>query len=263
MLALPFPLIDPVAIAFGPLQIYWYGLAYVIGTLGAWWWARHLLTAFPNGITHQNIDDTVIWLLLSAIIGGRIGYVLFYQPSILTQHPLEIFMTWKGGMSFHGGLIGVICGSVLLCYRKKIPYLRLMDVVATCIPFVLFLGRIANFINAEMYGRITSHPWGVIFPNGGALPRHPSQLYEAAAEGVILFIVLNVCWRSTSWRYLPGRFSGLFLTGYGFFRIFIEYFKEPEAWIGSLTIGQFLSLPLVCIGWFLLRRPVTSTAPHA
>ncbi len=168
-------------------------------------------------------------------------------------------MMWRGGMSFHGGLIGVIMGSLILSIRKKIPYLRLTDMVATVIPIVLFLGRIANFINAEMYGRITSLSWGVVYPNGGPYPRHPSQLYEAFAEGILLFLILNICWRRTTWRHLPGRLSGLFLVGYGFFRIFIEYFKEPEAWVGPLTIGQFLSLPLLGVGWFLLRKPSISS----
>lgn len=262
-LVLPFPMIHPVAIALGPLKIYWYGLAYVIGTLMAWGYGRILLKKFPNGVSQENLDDTVIWILLSAIIGGRLGYVCFYHSSLILQNPLELFMTWRGGMSFHGGLIGVIIGSIILSIRKKIPYFKLMDLVATIIPIVLFLGRLANFINAEMYGRVTTLSWGVIYPNGGPEPRHPSQLYEAFAEGILLFLLLNWCWKSTNLRHTPGRISGLFLIGYAIFRIIIEYVKEPESWIGVLTIGQFLSLPLLFIGWFLLRRPVAHSSINA
>lgn len=263
MFTLPFSMINPVAIAIGPLKIHWYGLAYVIGTLLAWGYGRALLRKFPNGITQQNLDDAVIWILLSAIIGGRLGYICFYHPGLILENPWEILMTWRGGMSFHGGLIGVIIGSIVLSVRKKIPYLKLMDLIGALIPLVLFLGRLANFINAEMYGRITTVAWGVIYPNGGPEPRHPSQLYEAFSEGIVLFLFLNWCWKSTQLRHTPGRISGLFLIGYAVFRIIIEYFKEPESWVGALTIGQFLSMPLLCVGWFLFRRPVAPPSAHA
>lgn len=263
ILSLPFPLIDPVAVSIGSFKIYWYGLAYVIGTMIAWSYGKLLIRKYPNGLVQENIDDAVVWMLLSAVIGGRLGYVCFYDPAIIFHNPLEVFMTWRGGMSFHGGLVGVIVGSLILCRRKKISYFRLMDVAGTSIPIILFLGRVANFINAEMYGRITDVSWGVVYPNGGPLPRHPSQLYEAFFEGIVLFLLLSLCWTRTKLRDKPGRMSGLFLIGYGIFRIIIESFKEPEAWIGTLTIGQLLSLPLVGFGWYLLRRPVKTSSPDA
>lgn len=262
-LAIPFPLIDPVAISVGSFKIHWYGLAYVIGTILAWSYGKFLIKKYPNGIATENIDDAVVWMLMSAVIGGRIGYVCFYEPSLFIYNPLEIFMTWHGGMSFHGGLLGFIVGSLILCHRKKIPYLKLMDIASPSIPIILLLGRIANFINAEMYGRITNVSWGVIYPNGGPLPRHPSQLYEAFFEGIILFLCLNWCWRQDKLRNTSGRMSGLFLLGYGIFRIVIENFKEPESWVGILTIGQLLSLPLIGLGWYFIRRPVYTSPPHA
>lgn len=262
-LSLPFPLINPIAVSIGPVKIYWYGLAYVIGTMLAWSYGKFLVKKYPNGIAPENIDDAVVWMLMSAVIGGRVGYICFYEPAMIFQNPLEMFMTWHGGMSFHGGLLGVITGSLILCYRKNIPYLRLMDIAGTSIPVILFLGRVANFINAEMYGRVTDVSWGIIYPNGGPLPRHPSQLYEAFFEGIVLFLLLNWCWKHTKLRNNSGRMSGLFLIGYGIFRIIIESFKEPESWVGTLTIGQLLSLPLVGLGWYLIRRSVKTCAPHA
>lgn len=263
LLSLPFPMINPVAVSIGSFKIYWYGLAYVIGTLLAWWYGKLLIKKHPNGLAPENIDDAVVWMLMSAVIGGRIGYVCFYDPVMILHNPLEMFMTWHGGMSFHGGLIGVIVGSLILCHRKKILYFKLMDIAGTAIPIILFLGRVANFINAEMYGRVTNVSWGVVYPNAGPLPRHPSQLYEAFFEGIVLFLLLNLCWTHTKLRNQPGRMSGLFLIGYGIFRIIIESFKEPEAWVGTLTIGQLLSLPLVGLGWYLLRRPAKICSSHA
>ncbi|WP_032113692.1 prolipoprotein diacylglyceryl transferase [Candidatus Paracaedibacter symbiosus] len=262
-LTLPFPMIDPIAISVGSFKVYWYGLAYVVGTLLAWSYGNSLLKKHPTGLKQENFDDGIVWILLSAVIGGRIGYIFFYDPSMIIHHPLEALKTWHGGMSFHGGLIGVIIGSLILCHRKKIHYFKLMDLVGTGMPIVLFLGRLANFINAEMYGRVTDAPWGIVYPNGGPNPRHPSQLYEAFFEGVILLLFLNWCWKRPTLRETPGRMSGLFLIGYGFFRIAIECFKEPESWVGPLTIGQLLSLPLLGIGWYLVRRPVKISSPDA
>lgn len=258
---IPFPVIDPVFIHIGPLKVYWYGIAYVVGTLVAWWYGKRLLRSFPNGLQEKHLDDVIMWILFSAVIGGRIGYVLFYNPSLIIENPLEIFMTWRGGMSFHGGLIGVITATLILTRLRKIPYFMLMDIIAAIVPCVIFLGRIANFINAEMYGRITNVAWGIIYPNGGPFPRHPSQLYEAFLEGIVLFFITNYCWKYTTLRHKPGRISGICLLGYSVFRICIEFFKDPEAWVGSITIGQALTLPLLTCSWYLIRRPVRPYDP--
>lgn len=248
-----FPDIDPVALAIGPLVIRWYALAYLAGFLLGWWYALKLVQHYTqHKITKAHIDDFLTWAVIGVIAGGRLGYVLFYNFEAYMNNPLSAFKVWEGGMSFHGGALGVIAALILFSWRKKIYVLRLSDIVCACVPIGLFFGRIANFINGELFGRVTDGPWGVVFPRGGDLPRHPSQLYEAALEGALLFIVLFVLMRSKSVREIPGIVSGLFLCGYGLSRFMVEYVREPDAHIGLLggfiSMGQILSLPMVVFG---------------
>lgn len=257
---LKFPNIDPVALEIGPLKIHWYGLAYMVGIFLAWKMGTILLRKSPNGITEKNLDDSIFWAIIGIVVGGRLGYVLFYSPSMIWTTPLEVFQTWRGGMSFHGGLIGVLVCLTLYANQQKIKFLSILDIIACVTPIGLFCGRIANFINGELWGRPTDVAWSMIFPHGGDLPRHPSQLYEAATEGLLLFLILAFLWSKTSLRHKPGKISGVFALGYALTRSFCELYRTPDAYIiGSLTIGQALCIPLIGIGWFLLRRPVEST----
>ncbi len=255
MTGLPFPEIDPVAISigpifgFGPLLIRWYALAYLAGFMGGWvdggWLAELDRDRRPN---REDIDNILSWLVLGVILGGRIGYVLFYNFGEYVAHPLSIFKVWEGGMSFHGGLIGVVIVIVSFCRYNKINPLAMGDIVATVVPIGLFFGRIANFINGELFGRITTVPWAMNFPAGGGLPRHPSQLYEAFLEGFVLFVVLWFYSRKPRGRFGP---SGLFLLGYGVARFFVEFYREPDIQLGYiafgwLTMGQLLCVPMIC-----------------
>lgn len=264
--AIAFPNIDPIAIQIGPIAIRWYALAYIAGLIGGWQYCLQLAKRPPNIVTPPQIDDFVIWATLGVILGGRLGYVLFYKPSFYFANPVEIFKVWKGGMAFHGGLAGVILAMAWYARRRGLTFLAFTDIIAAGTPIGLFFGRIANFINGELWGRVTDVSWGMVFPHGGPLPRHPSQLYEAALEGLILFAVLTVMvFRYDAMR-RPGLVSGAFLTGYGLARILVETVREPDAHISFLafgtTYGQWLSLPMVVFGLYLvrraLRRPVES-----
>lgn len=243
--------IDPVALQIGPLAVRWYSLAYIAGILCAL-----LFLKYENHkrqiMSKQAYDDWLMWAVLSIIIGGRLGYVLFYNTFYFLANPLEIFAVWQGGMSFHGGLAGVIFGMWLFCRHYKIRYFALMDTLATIAPIGLFFGRIANFVNMELYGRATNSDFGVIFPGAGDFPRHPSQIYEAALEGILLFIILFSLGKFTRIREKTGAISGLFLIFYGFFRLIIENFREPDEQLGFLfeqvTMGQILSAPLILAG---------------
>jgi phosphatidylglycerol:prolipoprotein diacylglycerol transferase len=258
MLAIPFPAIDPVAIAIGPFAVRWYGLAYFAGILIGWWYARRLVSdnrlwgGKPAPMTVVDIDDFLLWLVIGIVAGGRIGYALFYQPGHFLDDPLGFFRVWEGGMSFHGGLAGTILAMTLFALRRKIPMLSLFDVAAASVTFGLFFGRLANFINGELWGRVTDVPWGVVFPNGGSLPRHPSQLYEAVLEGVLLFIVLRILTHRFQSLRRPGLTGGAFIAGYGVARILIEFVREPDVQLGflagPLTMGMLLSTPMVLIG---------------
>jgi phosphatidylglycerol:prolipoprotein diacylglycerol transferase len=270
MLAIPFPAIDPVAIAIGPFAVRWYGLAYFAGILLGWWYARRLVANDrlwgdkPAPITVGDIDDFLLWLVAGIVGGGRIGYALFYQPGHFLDDPLGFFRLWQGGMSFHGGLAGTILAMTIFALRRKIPMLSLFDVSAASVTFGLFFGRLANFINSELWGKPTDVPWGMVFPNGGPLPRHPSQLYEAALEGVLLFIVLRILTHAFKSLRRPGLTGGTFIAGYGIARIVVEFVREPDAQLGylagPLTMGMLLSIPMVLIGVAaiivaLLRQP--------
>lgn len=254
-MALTFPQIDPVAIAIGPLQIRWYALAYLAGILLGWAYARYIAQKDAHKWLRPNkedIDDYLPFAVLGVIFGGRIGYVLFYQPEYYLSHPAEILQLWHGGMSFHGGALGVIISLIAYAIVKKIPMFRLGDIAALCCTIGLFFGRIANFINAELYGRVTAAPIGMVFPGGGDQPRHPSQLYEAVLEGGLLFIVLSILAHNEKIRNKPGIIGGAFLLGYGLCRMFVENFREPDWYLGylagGLTMGQVLCLPMIIVG---------------
>ena len=274
MYALAFPTIDPTLIEIGPFAIRWYALAYIGGIVFGWRYAIVLARQSPATIDRRTVDDFLIWVTLGIVLGGRIGYVLFYKPAYFFAHPGEILQVWQGGMAFHGGLLGVILAVILFARLRRIPTLALGDIVACVVPIGLFLGRVANFVNGELFGRVSDAPWAFIFPNGGPEPRHPSQLYEAGLEGLVLLLVLFLAWRMTRLRQRPGAITGLFLLGYGAARFTVELFREPDAHLGFLfanaTMGQLLSLPMIVIGIALLvwARPYMAppepakTVPH-
>ena len=267
-LVIPYPTFDPVLVHLGPFAIRWYALAYIFGILLGWGYARILIRSDKlwggkAPLTLIDFDDFVVWVTLGIILGGRIGYVLFYNLPHFASHPLEIVQLWNGGMSFHGGFTGCVVAVVLFGYKRGIPVLSLGDLTCAVGPIGLFLGRLANFINGELWGRPTDVPWAMIFPNGGPLPRHPSQLYEAALEGFVLFVVLFVLQRFTRAREYPGYLSGMFLAGYAVARIVCEFFREPDRQLGYLaggfTMGQLLSVPVLIVGLLLIgwsRRAV-------
>lgn len=259
-MALVFPDIDPVAFTIGPILIRWYSLAYIAGFFGGWGVA-HLAVrrSTLEKPTRKQIDDFLFWMVLGVILGGRIGYVLFYNLSYYLENPSHILKTWEGGMSFHGGLLGVAIAVAAFAYKHKIPVLRLGDLAACGATIGLFFGRLANFVNGELYGRVTDHPIGMVFPDGGPLPRHPSQLYEALTEGLILAIILNglACF-TPSIQKKYGFLFGLFLTLYGVFRFIIEFAREPDAQIGLyfnlISQGQILCLPMILIGLYIMNH---------
>jgi phosphatidylglycerol:prolipoprotein diacylglycerol transferase len=267
MLVIPYPAIDPVLVALGPLSIRWYALAYIVGLLLGWRYSLAIARRPPPVATPQDVDDFLVWATLGVVLGGRIGYVLFYNPLLYLQHPLDIIAVWHGGMSFHGGALGVIAALALFSRQRGINFLAFSDIIVSAVPIGLFFGRIANFINGELWGRVTDVPWAMVFPNGGPEPRHPSQLYEAGLEGIVLFIVLAILVRLPGVRRRPGTISGVFLMGYALARITVEFFREPDAQLGYIffnivTMGQILSVPLLLVGlWLVLRaRPAPATA---
>src|SRR5580700_148076 len=262
---IPYPAFNPILIAIGPFAVRWYALAYIVGIIAGWFYARAIIVSQrlwggPAPFAVLDFDDFVIWITLGIILGGRTGYVLFYNLPFFAAHPIEIVQLWNGGMSFHGGVIGCIVAIVLFAWRRRIPMLSLADVTAAVAPIGLFLGRLANFINGELWGRPTDVPWAMVFPNGGPIPRHPSQLYEATLEGVVLFLVLAVLVRSGGLK-RPGVISGVFGLGYGIARIICELFREPDVQLGffrgGLTMGMLLSIPLMLAGIALLSVALT------
>lgn len=246
-----FPHIDPVIVSLGPISLRWYGLMYLVGFVAAFWLASKRLSR--TNWSKDQLSDMLFWGFLGVILGGRVGYVFFYQFPTFLEDPLYLFKIWTGGMSFHGGLIGVICALWLFARKTQSHLLTVGDFVAPLVPIGLGAGRVGNFLNAELWGRTTDVPWAVIFPNAGNLPRHPSQLYEFALEGVALFIIL---WLFSSKPRPRGAVSGLFLLGYGAFRFFIEYFREPDQHLGLyhdfISRGQILSLPMIITGLALI-----------
>ncbi|MBR6730321.1 MAG: prolipoprotein diacylglyceryl transferase [Alphaproteobacteria bacterium] len=256
----PFPDIDPVIFQIGFFSLRWYSLAYIVGIIGAWFLARRMSEKKKSVFTVLKIDDFLVWATVGIILGGRLGYVFFYNASYYLEFPLKIFALWQGGMSFHGGLLGVIVAACLFAKKRKIPLLEMSDILVCVAPFGLFLGRLANFSNGELFGRVThSVPWAIIFPDGGPEPRHPSQLYEAALEGVVLFLILNgIFWFSKRLQERTGFLTGLFFFLYGVFRFVLEYTREPDGHLGfiwqNLSMGQILSIPMVLFGIYLIKK---------
>ncbi len=253
-----FPDISPVIFSIGPFALRWYAMAYLVGIVTAWILTKRNIRKYNLGITTEQLDDLVFYTTLGIILGGRLGYVICYGDGYFWQHPAEILAVWHGGMSFHGGIAGVIIALYCFAKKYKFPYLKITDLVALYVPIGIFLGRLANFVNGELWGRITTVPWAVKFPDGGYLPRHPSQLYEALTEGILMFIILNLLWRKKFVRNHTGIISAVFLVIYGLSRISMEFFREPDRQIGyiagSVTMGQILSLPFLILGLFILHR---------
>jgi len=248
------PAIDPVAITIGPLQIHWYGVMYLIGFAAAWWLGRRRSRRPDIPLQAVHVDDLLFYCALGVVLGGRLGYILFYNFSAFLADPVSLFRVWEGGMSFHGGLLGVLLAAGWFARKHGIRYFALMDFIAPLVPIGLGAGRLGNFINGELWGRVSDVPWAMVFPGAGDLPRHPSQLYEFFLEGVVLFILL--WWFSSRPRPVMS-VSGLFAVGYGTFRFLVELVREPDAHLGYLafdwfTMGQLLSLPLVVAGGVLL-----------
>lgn len=248
---LTYPAIDPVAISLGPIQVHWYGLTYLVGFALAWWLARQ--RAQRIGLTKDQIGDLLFYTAVGVILGGRLGYALFYHFDRVLADPLWLFKVWEGGMAFHGGFIGVAVAVWLFARKHKINWIQLGDFVAPFTPLGLGLGRIGNFINGELWGRVTDVPWGMVFPGAGPNPRHPSQLYQFALEGLVLFALL---WWFSKQPRPAGSVSGLFLIGYGLFRFMVEFTREPDAHLGlllgGLSMGQLLSLPMILAGVLLM-----------
>ncbi|MBU6507426.1 MAG: prolipoprotein diacylglyceryl transferase [Alphaproteobacteria bacterium] len=259
MLAIPFPPLDPIALSLGPFVVRWYALAYIAGLVIGWRYCLWIASQKPRVARREDVDDFLVWATLGVILGGRTGYVLFYRPEFYFANPSEILKLWHGGMSFHGGALGVLAAIGLFTRQRKMNYLAFADIIAPAVPIGLFFGRIANFVNDELWGRVTDVPWAVVFPSDPAhLPRHPSQLYEATLEGLVLFAILFFVMRRTDARQRPGTLSGTFLIGYGAARIIGECFRQPDANLGfifwGITMGQILSVPVVLFGVWLLWR---------
>jgi phosphatidylglycerol:prolipoprotein diacylglycerol transferase len=260
-MAIAFPNIDPVAVQLGPFAIRWYALAYVVGILLGWWVMIRLAARRERAgeplMPRAAVDDFVVWATLGIVLGGRIGYILFYNFAFFLEHPLQMFAVWEGGMSFHGGLIGVVTAIWLFSRVRRLPFLTVGDLVCAVVPIGLFFGRLANFVNGELWGRPADVPWAMVFPRGGDIPRHPSQLYEATLEGIILFTVLMLLVRGGALR-RPGLVAGAFLAGYAIARMIGELFREPDVQLGFLfggtTMGQLLSIPLLLVGLYLIWR---------
>jgi phosphatidylglycerol:prolipoprotein diacylglycerol transferase len=267
---IPFPEIDPVLISIGPFAIRWYALAYIFGILLGWAYGRSIIRTerYWGGkvpLTLEHFDDFILWVTLGIILGGRAGYVLFYNLPLFIEHPLEIFQVWNGGMSFHGGFLGCVAAVMVFARLRNIPILSLGDIVCAVAPIGLLFGRLANFVNGELWGRHADVPWAMVFPRAvPPIPRHPSQLYEAGLEGVVLFIVLWVMVRSGALR-RPGLVLGTFAAGYAVARSFCELFREPDRQLGFLwngmTMGMLLSIPLFIAGILLIASALQRRQP--
>ena len=261
---MPYPEIDPTAFSVGPVDVHWYGIAYVVGIMLGWFYARRLietprLWAGEAPMSRVQLDDFLVWAAVGIILGGRIGYILFYDFPNVAAEPLRAIQIWNGGMSFHGGFAGTTLAMLLFARRHRIPVWSLFDIVAAVVPIGLFFGRVANFVNGELWGRLSDAPWAVVFPQAGPFARHPSQLYEAGLEGIALLAVLALAIWSFGALKRPGLVTGLFVCGYALSRITVEFFREPDAQLGYLyggwlTMGMLLSLPMLAVGvWAIVR----------
>ena len=249
--------LDPIAINLGFFAIKWYSLAYLAGILIGYWYLTVLIRQPGSPMARRHADDFIFHATLGIIVGGRLGYILFYQPSIL-QNPLDIFKLWEGGMSLHGGAIGVIIAIWWIARQEKLSFLRVCDYIACAVPFGLFFGRLANFVNGELWGKVTTVPWGIVFPGAGDLPRHPSQLYEAVLEGPVMFAILAILFWKTKARYEPGKLFGVAALSYGAARFYVEFYREADAQLmefaerTGLHMGQWLTIPLLVLGLYLV-----------
>ena len=247
--------LNPIALEIFQLKIYWYSLSYIFGFILSLYYSKFLIRNYYHKFDEKNIDDFLTWAVLGVILGGRMGYIVFYNFDFYANNPIEIIKIWQGGMSFHGGLIGLVFSIFLFSSLNKISFIILSEIVASCAPIGLFLGRIANFINGELYGKPTNGEWGVIFDKTTMIPRHPSQLYEAFFEGIIIFFIIFFLYKSKKYKiFYP---SSIFLILYSLFRIFIEFFREPDEHIGFIfgyfTLGQLLSIPMIILGLILMK----------
>ena len=262
--------LDPIALDLGFFQLRWYSLAYLAGIIIGWWYLLKLIDRPGAPMARRHADDMVFYATLGILLGGRLGYVLFYRPGFYADNPAEILQLWDGGMSFHGGVLGVTLGIIWMARKHGLHWLRIHDYVACCVPFGLFFGRLANFVNGELWGRATNLPWAIIFPEGGEVPRHPSQLYEALLEGPVLFAILWFLFWKTDARYQPGKLVGTFILVYGISRFCVEFVRQPDAGLEhlswGLSMGQTLSVPMIIGGLYLIatangrRRRVESIA---
>lgn len=249
--------LDPIALDLGFFTIKWYSLAYLAGILVGYWYLTVLIRQPGSPMARRHADDFIFHATLGIILGGRLGYILFYQPSIL-ENPLDIFKLWEGGMSLHGGTIGVILAIWWMARKEKLSFLRVSDYIACVVPFGLFFGRLANFVNAELWGKVTDKPWGIVFPGAGDLPRHPSQLYEAVLEGPVMFAILAFFFWKTNARYEPGKLFGIAALSYGAARFFVEYYREADTQLmefaerTGLHMGQWLTIPMLVLGLYLV-----------
>lgn len=267
ILVIPFPAIDPILVSFGPFAIRWYALAYVAGLLFGWWYVRRLVATerlWPPGprMDALGVDDLLVWITFGVVLGGRLGYVAFYNLDYYLSDPLEIVKVWDGGMSFHGGMTGAALAMILFARGRRLNFWSVFDAAAAAVPVGLLLGRLANFVNGELYGRPTDVPWAVVFPRGGDVPRHPSQIYEAGLEGLVLFAVLTwVVWRTPALK-RPGLVTGLFGVGYALARVVVEFFREPDPQVGYLafdvvTMGMVLSAAMGLVGLSMIALAVS------
>ncbi len=255
---LQFPNIDPIIFSIGSISVYWYSLSYVFGVLIGWYYANKIIDLYDIGVTKKHFEDFITWIIVGLVVGARLGHVFFYEPVRYLKNPIDILKTYEGGMSFHGGAVGLFVVAYFFAKKHKISFLALGDLMAAGAPIGLMLGRITNFINAELYGRVTDVPWAFIFPRSDNRPRHPSQLYEAALEGVVLFLILFIAIMKFGCIKKRGFISGLFLIFYALFRSIVEFFRVPDDVISLLgivdiTIGQALSLPMIIFGIYCLK----------
>ena len=265
--AIILPEFNKFAFQFGGFGIRWYAIAYLVGLLAGWYLLRREASQVGSPLRLETIDNLLNYVLFGVIVGGRLGYILFYNSAYYLAHPLAMLRIWEGGMAFHGALLGVAIAILIMAKRNHLPFFLLTDRIALVVPIGLFFGRLSNFINGELYGRATTLPWAMVFPNSDGQPRHPSQLYEAGLEGLLLGMIMLILWRR-GWLQQHGRVTGMLLAGYGVARSMIEFVREPDAQIGllldSVSMGQLLSVPMIIIGVYLIvRKPALPSRPLA